>query len=402
MKILYLHRTQAKSVERVHIRGIVDAMRDAGHEVLVVGPPGIDPYAPVQESTVSSIVSLFAKSAPEVLFEFAEMAYDRRLIGRLATAVAEFKPDLIYERYAFFGAAGSNLALRLGVPHVIEVNYTCDDPLVRRRSRLLMASARRLERKIFGRAAVLASVSSRLSERLLDRGVAPKRIVLTPNAVSRTWLSQAADIIPAEMPATFGDVPVTGFVGGFWPWHGLDRLVAAAARARNSGCPTALLLVGDGPERDRIMAMIKDEGLEDLACLPGNIEHAGLPAWIAAMDICVMPHSNDYGSPMKVFEYMSLTKPVLAPKLPPLEDVIEDNVSGRLFGNYSTAAEGSDTLGDVLIELLRDEESRSRMARNAVVRMWREFTWQANLNRIFFVLGLASPFPDDDAGCDDA
>jgi glycosyltransferase involved in cell wall biosynthesis len=388
VRILYLHRTQGQGVEGVHIRGITDAMRQAGHRVELVGPPGSDPYSPPPERDNSPGLSArFARHAPELLFELAEMAYDRRLYHRLVEIAERFEPDLIYERYAFFGGSGSCLATRLGIPHLLEINYTCDDPLVRRRSSMLKPAARRLETAIFRRARVLAPVSSLLAQRARDRGVNPDRIVITPNAVARDWWKAAATIRPAKLPEAFHGKLVMGFVGGFYPWHGLDRLVDAFVHCRDRGLRAALLLVGDGPERSRIEQKIAVAGLGDLTLLPGEIPHTELTPWLAAMDICVMPHSNDYGSPMKVFEYMALGKAVLAPDLPPLRDVINSGENGLLFG--VNAGGGVPNLRSALANLLgADPERLAAMGAAARDAAGAKHTWGENLRRMLALADL--------------
>jgi glycosyltransferase involved in cell wall biosynthesis len=161
----------------------------------------------------------------------------------------------------------------------------------------------------------------------------------------------------------------------------VDRLVEAVRRNRAAGRPAALLLVGDGPERPRIEAQVAAAGLTEHCLLAGNRPHAELPGWIAAMDVCVMPHSNDYGSPMKVFEYMALGRAVLAPSLPPLRDVIDDGVNGALF----VAARGADPVGpldDGLAALLGDAALRERLGAAARKRVGERHTWQENWRRV--------------------
>ncbi len=63
MRILYLHRTQGQGVEGVHIRGMVDAMREAGHEVVIQGPPGTAPYGPSPEPVTRGLSARFARYA---------------------------------------------------------------------------------------------------------------------------------------------------------------------------------------------------------------------------------------------------------------------------------------------------------------------------------------------------
>lgn len=391
-RILVLHRTQGHGVEAVHLRGMVDAMREAGHAVEIVGPAGTDPYAPAPAASGKpGLAARFARHAPELLFEVAEQAYDRRLAGRLGAAAARFRPTLLYERYAFFGEAGSRLAARLGIPHVVEVNYTVSDPLVRQRSRLLAGACRRAEARVFRGAALLAAVSSRLEERVREHGVEGGRIVLMPNAVHRAWWEAAASPAPASLPVGLTQAPVVGFVGGFYPWHGVDRLVEAVRRNRAAGRPAALLLVGDGPERPRIEAQVAAAGLAEHCLLAGSRPHAELPGWIAAMDVCVMPHSNDYGSPMKVFEYMALGRAVLAPSLPPLCDVIDDGVNGALFASSEAGADPVAPLEAGLAGLLGDGPLRERLGRAARERVGERHTWQENWHRVESALAASGP-----------
>ena len=45
MNILYHHRTQGKGGEGVHIRGVINGLRKLGHNVLIISPPGVDPFS---------------------------------------------------------------------------------------------------------------------------------------------------------------------------------------------------------------------------------------------------------------------------------------------------------------------------------------------------------------------
>jgi hypothetical protein len=59
LRILYHHRTQGRGAEGLHIRSIVEALRDMGHAVTVLSPPGVDPLAaesdiPVDKTSVST------------------------------------------------------------------------------------------------------------------------------------------------------------------------------------------------------------------------------------------------------------------------------------------------------------------------------------------------------------
>ena len=86
LKILYHHRTQGRGAEGLHISRIVLALRELGHEVVVVSPPGIDPMGPQSELPLgkagarawglASWWKWVGRNLPGFMFEFAEMAYN--------------------------------------------------------------------------------------------------------------------------------------------------------------------------------------------------------------------------------------------------------------------------------------------------------------------------------------
>ena len=116
LRILYHHRTQGRGAEGNHIVSIVTALRQLGHEVDVLSPPGVDPFDP--NSTVpvdkanaktqgwSSIWKVMSKHMPNALFEVAEMFYNIPAYFRIRAALREKKYDLVFERYAFYLLAG--------------------------------------------------------------------------------------------------------------------------------------------------------------------------------------------------------------------------------------------------------------------------------------------------------
>jgi glycosyltransferase involved in cell wall biosynthesis len=97
-------------------------------------------------------------------------------------------------------------------------------------------------------------------------------------------------------------------VGRLVPKKGFDVLVAAAARLT---FPFRLRIVGDGPERERLV------GLDERVELAGPVTHDELPALYAAADVVVVPSVEDAdgdrdGLPNVVLEAMASCRPVVA------------------------------------------------------------------------------------------
>ncbi len=387
MKILIHHRTQGKGVEAVHVQGIARGMEACGHEVRIVSPPGVRLSVHEQKK---GVVRSIAGNVSQPVFECLELAHNLVALALLAKAKKEFGCDLIYERYAFLGLAAALASRAWKVPLALEVNYTsASDLAVRTRSRLLQPLTGYCERIVFGSASTLLPVSTALARELEARGCAKNSIHVSPNAVDLSYFRPGSGEGREQGRETFRHPPdvVIGFVGSFAPWHRVDLLMdACRAVATAVRVNLGLMLVGEGGNRRELEARAGrvPENLE--VVFPGFVPHNRLPGYIASMDIAVMPHSNDYGSPMKVFEYMAMERPVIAPGLGPLRDVVDHGREGFLFtpGNR-------EELSALLLRLIKDPLARREMGRRARLRVERDHNWKNRCERILGALDGSLP-----------
>jgi glycosyltransferase involved in cell wall biosynthesis len=225
-----------------------------------------------------------------------------------------------------------------------------------------------------------------LRDQVVARGIAPERIIVMPNAADPERFR--ADVSGAAVRERLGlrDARVVGFSGAFYPWHGVALILDALPRLLERVPNAALLLIGEGPERATLEARAKREGLGDRIRFCGWVTHDELPAHLAAFDVAVMPDSNEYGSPMKIYEYMAMGKPVVAPRLGPLADGIVDGTTGLLFARGNVGA-----LGDALARLLAIDADRAAMGRAAAEHVRRNHTWDRNASRALERLAAARP-----------
>jgi glycosyltransferase involved in cell wall biosynthesis len=383
-RVIYVHRTQGKGVEGVHMRGIAGALRTRGYDVDFVGPG--DPSAAGTVNGAShaggGLKQLLSKHAPEVLFEAAEMGYNWPAATQLRTALA--KPaTMIYERYAIFAEAGSRAARRAGIPHVLEVNYTAYTPLVRARSALLKPLAVAADRRVFANARLLVTVSSYLRDHLVrDYGIAPQKIVVTPNAADPTSFDPGVTPVSTVEGTPLAGKFVIGFVGTFAPWHGLSLLLEAFERIAPAHPDAVLLLIGDGPDRAAIIERAAMAGLSARVLCPGEVANKELAPYLARFDAAVLPDTNEYGSPMKLFEYLALARPVVAPDYGPVNDVLDDGDTGLIFARRDVAA-----LAERLEILIRDRESARSLGSRGRDMLVSSRTWLHNVDTVLAGLG---------------
>ena len=371
--VIISHRTQGKGVEAVHLKGIAEGFINSGYDVTFVSPPGV--IVSTEESKKGA-VSWVAKFLPQLVFELFEIFSNYPIKKKYQQEYAKNGCDLIYERYAFMSWIGVKMANAWKIPLILEVNYTSlDDLCVRKRTKVLKPFLQNIEKYIFKNASLLLPVSSFLAEELIEMGIDKKRILVSPNAVdlSDAIISEIDNEIKNKY--IFRNGPVIGFVGSFAPWHKVDFLVDACLSLSEQVENLNLLLVGDGPMYQAIEKKLKDcDTLNSI--LIGRVGHKSIYKYIQLMDIAVMPHSNNYGSPMKVFEYMAMGKAVVAPDYSPLRDAIDNYKDGVLFEPGSF-----EKFESSLYRLITDEEMRKKIAKNARKRVEQDHNWNNRVKK---------------------
>jgi glycosyltransferase involved in cell wall biosynthesis len=119
--------------------------------------------------------------------------------------------------------------------------------------------------------------------------------------------------------------------------------------------PTARLwLVGDGPHRDELNALIGHLGLWGFVYLAGSFDD--VEDFLRAADLFVLP-SLEEGMSLAVLEAMAIGLPVIATAIPANEAIVADRVTGRL-----TPPRDSERLAAVIVELLQDHQQSDRLA----------------------------------------
>lgn len=390
MKALYHHRTRGRDVEGVHIRGIVGALRELGHEVRVLSFPGADPEAAptpasapvgreaVQRGRLASLVTRL----PGIAFELAEIAYNIVTWRRMRRELHHFRPDFIYERYSLFLFMTVLMARRRGIPVILELN---DSAVVERvRPLRLKWLAERIERWTLMNATGLVFISTRFRQMLADHyGDLPPSVV-SPNAVDDRFDPARHDRDALRRKHGLEGRVVCGHIGAFAYWHGLPAFVNAMLDRLGDSPALTLLLVGDGADLPAVRRDVEARGLGDRIRLPGRVPHHMIPEWIACMDYAFLPDSNEYGSPMKLFELMAMGVAVVAPDYDPITEVVNDDISGWLFPRKRL-----DACADRVLALADAADERERVGMAARAYVERERRWRNNAMDLLSLLPVA-------------
>jgi glycosyltransferase involved in cell wall biosynthesis len=362
-------------------------LRELGHEVDVLSPPGIDPFsestsAPVDKSDVrtrgwATIWKSISRLCPQVLFEIAEIGYNLSLWIRMGRQLRRKRYDAVYERYAFFMVAGAYLAKRHNVVFLLEANEL-SGVKVRSRKQRLGKICRYFEQKLLSRCDSIFVVSSTLAKMAFERGVPSSKIHILPNAIDEAALTVDQERLTSIRAkyATDSDL-IIGCIGWFDEWDRLDFLLSVFRLVAKSSTNVKLMLVGDGPSLTEMKSQVEKSALEEKITFVGAVERSDVFAFLSIFDIAILPHSNDYGSPVVLFELLGLGVPVVAPALPPIEDVVDHGATALLFEPLNI-----EKCADQLNKAIQSIELRSRLADAGRQLVCGNHTWVGNARRI--------------------
>jgi glycosyltransferase involved in cell wall biosynthesis len=375
LKILYHHRTRSKDGQHVHISELINALRNLGHEVMVVAPAAMER---AKFGADAGTVAMLKRYVPRFAYELMEFGYSLIAYHRLSRAVQTFRPDCLYERYNLFLPAGVWLKKNFGLPMLLEVNA----PLYEERDKYGGISLRRLagwsQRYVWRGADFVLPVTAVLADMVLAAGVPKERIAVIPNGIDQERFgNNSLSIEDAKSKLGLGHRLVLGFTGFVREWHGLDRVVDLIAD-RADGAGLHLLIVGDGPARESLQARARHRGIADRVTVTGIVDRDQVPDYVAAFDIALQPSVVPYASPLKLFEYLAMGRAIVAPESPNIAEVLTDGENAVLFD-----PDQADGMLRAIERICNDGELRRRVAdgaRSAIVL--RKLTWDNNAQRV--------------------
>lgn len=183
---------------------------------------------------------------------------------------------------------------------------------------------------------------------------------IVPNGVDTTRFTPAAPRAPA-MPS---DLPVVLFVGRFDPRNGLPFLIEAFTRVRARGLSARLVVVGDGPRRERYRALAA--GRDDITFL-GHVPD-GLERYYAHASVYACPATlGSFG--ITLLEAMACGTPIVCYDTPGFRSVVEHEEQALM-----TPPGDATAFADALARLLQEPHLRARLGRAGRARA-SAFAW---------------------------
>lgn len=362
MKIAYVNQTYPPMVTGVShmLRRLAEGMADRGHEILVI--VASDTGRPYTISTRRGLTIVRLRSYQNPMAARQRfMPWPRRQIESLLDA---FAPEIVhFHDPGLASVIGVTKKGRRPVPTVLTAHI---HPEVARRytgtgavwgtlvERGTMAAAGWIYRRCTAVVSPTRTIADCVraiggrSARVISNGIDLERFNPAPLSHSET------QALRAKFGLEDGRKTLL-HVGRLSREKNIPTVLRAAALAMQ--CVDAQLVVaGNGPEKDRLMALCRELGIADRVRFPGFVAHdKELPALYRLADVFVSA-SEIEAQGLVLLEAASCGTPVVAVRAGASPEIVRDRVNGRLVrpGDAAAVAGG-------IVEILQDPAAAGRM-----------------------------------------
>lgn len=310
----------------------------------------------------------------------------QRLEKRIAEIIPEVRPDILHAHSpALNGVAALRAAGKRGIPVVYEVRAFWEDAAADHgtsseggfRYRL----TRGMETYVLQRAAAVTTICEGLRNDIIQRGIPEEQVTVIPNAVDieRFSTDGQPEATLQNKYALQGKV-VLGFIGSFYAYEGLSLLLQAMPDIVSRVPDACLLLVGGGPEEQRLKAMLRDNGLQDKVIMTGRVPHDDVQKYYNLVDVFVYPRLHmrltDLVTPLKPLEAMAQGRLVLASDVGGHQELIRPGENGELF-----EADSASALADKAVDLLQHRDKWQHLRETGRKFVETERNWTASVAR---------------------
>lgn len=313
---------------RAHVLGVMGAFEDLGWEVepFIVGDRS--PRKFTAEGSQRALSGGVLRTLAADLVRLTLGAINARRAWRdLGSEV-----DWVYERLAVLQSLGW-IFRRHGTPWILETNGPLSYEAKTERNAIVLGRlARWLEVKAYQECDVLVCISDAVKEiAIQDAQIPPEKVVVMPNGVDTAFFDPERGSAERLFPNF-----TVGFVGTFFPWQALDLLLEALAELRADGLDISVVLVGDGVMREAWESRARQLGVSANVAFTGMVPWEKVPQTIAGFDVAYSGHvrmgkGGMYHSPLKIYEYMAMGKPIVASAFADARMAIRDGETGFLF-----------------------------------------------------------------------
>lgn len=347
MRVAHVHRIGGIGGSERHLLALLPALAEAGADVRFLGlddPSGAP--EPFYEKLVSAGIPYERLPCPRDV--------DPVLAYRVATTIRRLAPGLVHTHLAHADLYGAVGAVAAGAA-LVSTKHN-DDPFRAR-------GFRHAERALARRSARIVCITAALARFCEERvGLPPSKLRVIHYGLDQPPAAWGAPGGP-ELPP---DERVVLAVCRLDAQKGLDVAVRALAAVRETEPRVTLVVLGEGPLRQRLEQLAAELGVAEAVHLPGRV--GDVAAWLRRAELLVHPARWE-GFGLALLEAMLCGTPVVASAVSSIPEIVLDRETGLLV-----PPDDADALAASVLELLRDRPLAAALGAAGQARARAEFS----------------------------
>jgi len=271
---------------------------------------------------------------------FLRVGQNLFLFTKALDVARRLRPAVIHAHSPFTcGIIGNMVGRILGIPTVYEVRGIWEDSHTGRyglsNRSFRYRGVRFLENRALKGAGLCCVIGDALRGEVISRGVEPNRIRVVPNGVDIKSFEPGPPDRELQVRLGLEGKIVTGYIGSFFRYEGLDQLIKSAALLACEYPDLRLLMVGDG----EMTPILKDEavkaGISDRVVFTGRVPHDKIADFYRLYDFMVLPRRDTRETrlvtPLKPLEIMAMEKPLILSDIGGHREIVEEEINGLFF-----------------------------------------------------------------------
>ncbi len=165
---------------------------------------------------------------------------------------------------------------------------------------------------------------------------------------------------------------IIGYIGTLDFHKKMIRLAEAFKEVSRSFSSAELVIIGDGPAYGKLKSYIDNNGLSDRVFLKGWISHYEVNEHLNCFDLAIHHYANHYMNPLKIFEYLAVGLPVIAPDIESVRSLFKDG-EDLLISKHDNK-----NLADEISLIIENDELRNKLKENsgAINKIAGNYTWE--------------------------
>ncbi|MDX7998826.1 glycosyltransferase family 4 protein [Xenorhabdus sp. Reich] len=331
MKIAYIdpYPVPDYRVASLQILQNVDAFARQGHSVCLITPQGQSQVEEIIGRSLPASVELIALHNIRRKWYFP-LNTQKLFYLQVSRWLKEHQVDAIFTRN--IKMANYLLCKHPDIPHFFESHevfaqsFKESHDLLKRKNQNKYQKLRKIEQQVYDSSKVVFALTSLLRDDICKEYGVKTPIVVAPDGVDMLAVESTKQALSDRESKHESPIQIL-YLGSLHRWKGVPTVMKAMTYLDNA----VLNIAGGTSEQiERLRHVAEQIGVSNKVNFLGFVQPKNRFRVIADNDICVLPLTKTsigsrYTSPLKLFEYMAMGKPVVISDFPSIRDAVDEN-----------------------------------------------------------------------------